>query len=207
MLKMLRLALNNLLSFVNLIKMFSVKPRLILYPKLLPTLFVVAFLAGFSMPLDPHGSIGAYAQLLGGNSHIQLTFVMVPAKKADGRVENRAITSVYTVRKAEDVQEFCQRALRVRETLIAYLNKFPVRINRDRTLQLEGIGAKIVPHINRTLGRVMVTEVVLIDGTKRITSGTASRLPFAHSQGCGRVLEEYEKRMGDLLDNKKSEEE
>lgn len=139
------------------------------------------------------------AQLPGEDSHIQLTFVMVPAQKSNGTTESRAVTSIYTVKYAEDVPTFCQQAVRVRETLIAYLNKYPLQIGPDRQLVLEGVGPKIVPYINRTLGKVMVTETILLEGGKRLAKGAMSRLPFAHSQGCGRVLEEYEQRMNELL--------
>ncbi|MDH3335955.1 MAG: hypothetical protein OEL50_04855 [Rhodospirillaceae bacterium] len=144
----------------------------------------------------------ASAQLPGENSHIQLQFVMVPAKKPNGSTESRAVTSIYTVKYAEDVPTFCQKAVHVRETLIAYLNKYPLQVGANRQLVLDGVGAKIVPHINRTLGKVMVTEAVLLEGGKRIAKGAMSRLPFAHFQGCGRVLEEYEKRMNELLNKK-----
>jgi len=144
----------------------------------------------------------ANAQLPGEDSHIQLQFVMVPVKTANGMMESRAVTSIYTVKYAEDVPTFCQKAVHIRETLLAYLHKYPLKIGPNYQLELDGVGAKIVPHINHTLGKVMVTEAILLEGGKRIAKGSMSRLPFAHSQGCGRVLEEYEQRMNELLNNK-----
>ncbi|MCK4939986.1 MAG: hypothetical protein KAR80_06780 [Rhodospirillaceae bacterium] len=162
-----------------------------------PTLaFALAFVGVFSVLFTP---LDAGAQLPGEDSHIQLQFVMVPAKNSRGLTESRAITSIYTVKYAEDVPTFCQKAPRVRETLIAFFNKYPLTIGPDRRLQLEGVGAKLVPHINRSMGKVMVTEAILLEGSKRLAKGAMSRLPFATTQGCGRVLEEYEQRMKELL--------
>ncbi len=155
-----------------------------------------AFIVGSSAFFTP---LGASAQLPGEDSHIQLKFVMLPAKNSRGLIESRAVTSIYTVKYAKDVPTFCQKAVRARETLIAFFNKYPLTIGRDRHLELEGAGKKLVPHINRSMGKVMVTEVILLEGSKRLARGAMSRLPFAHSQGCGRVLEEYEKRMKELL--------
>ncbi|MCK5165850.1 MAG: hypothetical protein KAQ66_00980 [Rhodospirillaceae bacterium] len=162
-------------------------------------IFSFAFVGGASVSLLPHV---ANAQLPGENSHIQLQFVMLPAKNPRGLTESRAVTSIYTVKYAEDVPTFCQKAPRVRETLIAYFNKYPLSIGSNRRLQLDGVGMKVVPYINRTMGKVMVTEVILLEGSKRLARGAMSRLPFAHSQGCGRVLEEYEQRMNELLNAK-----
>ncbi|MDH5489533.1 MAG: hypothetical protein OEX17_06330 [Rhodospirillaceae bacterium] len=159
-------------------------------------IFVISLIVGMYFP----GA--ANAQLPGENSHIQLQFVMVPAKRPNGMTESRAVTTVYTVKYAEDVPTFCQKAVHVRETLIAFLNKYPLQIGPNRQLVFDGVGPKLVPHINRTLGKVMVTEAVLLEGGKRIAKGAMSRLPFAHTQGCGRVLEEYEQRMNELLNNK-----
>ena len=159
-------------------------------------LFIIFLTAGAVMPGVSN------AQLPGENSHIQLQFVMVPAKKSNGMIESRAVTSVYTVKYAEDVPTFCQKSVHVRETLIAFLNKYPLQIGPDRQLILDDVGPKLVPYINQTLGKVMVTEAILIEGGKRIAKGAMSRLPFAHLQGCGRVLEEYEQRMKELLNNK-----
>ncbi len=162
-------------------------------------IFSFAFVGASSVFLAPNI---ASAQLPGEDSHIQLQFVMLPAKNPRGLIESRAVTSIYTVKYAEDVPTFCQKAPHVRETLIAYFNKYPLTIGSNRRLQLDGVGMNVVPYINRSMGKIMVTEAILLEGSKRIAKGAMSRLPFAHSQGCGRVLDEYEQRMNDLLNSK-----
>ncbi len=155
------------------------------------------------------GAIGfakqAAAQLPGNNSHIEVSFVMVLAKNAKGEVETRPITSVYTVRLAEDVQRFCQRAPKIREILLAYLTKYPPEIGHNNRLKLEGLGQKVVPYVNRMFGVVVVTDAVLLEGGRKLTKGTATGLPFAQIQGCGRVQEEYEQRMNQLLKKREAE--
>lgn len=148
----------------------------------------------------------AAAQLPGNNERIHVSFIMVLGKKADGMVESRPVSSFYTVRLAEDVRMFCQNAHKIRETLLAYMTKFPPLIGKNKRLQLDGIGAKVVPYINRTLGRVVVTEAVLIEGGAKLTKGAAAGLPFTKFQGCGRTMEEYEVLMNELLNKRQQEE-
>lgn len=167
------------------------------YRKAIPVFVALAVLAVSGL-ISP-----ASAQLPGEDSSIQLSFIMAPVEMPNGGKEMRAISSIWIVKNAEDVPTFCQKAPKVRETLLAFLYKYPPRLGKDRRIEVEGIGPRVVPHINRALGKVMVTDGELIEGAKRLAKGAMSRLPFAHSQGCGRVLEEYEERMNKLLGNTK----
>jgi hypothetical protein len=59
--------------------------------------------------------------------------------------------------------------------------------------------------VNSALGSNLVSEVYLVEGGgDHMAKGTAARLPFASIQGCSRVLEEYEKRMKQVLDGEKA---
>ena len=166
--------------------------------KLIATVFVALFV--FGMPNSQ-----AQASFLGGNSHVQLKVIMAPVlKKAGGYTTSiRPLTPVMTVPKADDVAFVCQRAPRAAEAILYYFQKNPAPVLANRrvdTKKLDKDFAKIAAFVNRALGRVVVSEVFVVEGAgKKMSSGTSSRLPFASIQGCSRVLDEYNQRMKDVL--------
>ncbi|TCS63166.1 hypothetical protein [Varunaivibrio sulfuroxidans] len=141
----------------------------------------------------------AMAQLPGENNHIQMKFIMAPVKDYKGRSRGpMPVTPVMTVPRADDAAIVCQSAPRINDAIIGVFFSHPLILQRDGHLQLDGAGPKLVGPINRALGKAMVSEVFLIQGGKKLGKGVMASLPFATTQGCGRVLDEYEARMKKL---------
>lgn len=167
-------------------------------------LIVFATVLTFAMP-----NAQAWASYLGGNSHVQLKAIMAPVLKKAGSymTEIRPMTPVMTVPKAEDVAFVCQRAPRAAEAILYYFQKNPAPVLSNRrvdTKKLDKDFAKIAAYVNRALGRVVVSEVYVVEGGgKKMSTGTSSRLPFASIQGCSRVLDEYNQRMKEALGDSK----
>lgn len=151
----------------------------------------------------------ARAQFLGGNSHVQLRHIMgnVQSKPGSYLTTVRPMTPVMTVPKADDVSFVCQRAPRAAEAILAYFQRNPAPILRNRHIDIDAVNAnhaKIAAYVNRALGGKIVSEVFMVEGGgDKMATGASSRLPFAQIQGCSRVLEEYEQRMRILLDGDK----
>lgn len=141
----------------------------------------------------------APAQLPGENNHIQMKFIMAPVKDYKGRSRGpMPVTPVMTVPRADDAAIVCQSAPRINDAIIGVFFSHPLILQRDGHLQLDDAGPKLVGPINRALGKAMVSEVYLIQGGKKLGKGVMASLPFATTQGCGRVLDEYEARMKKL---------
>jgi len=157
------------------------------------------------------GLVGtATAQRLGDNSHIQLKhiFAAVQSKPGSFITRLRPLTPILTVPKAGDVALVCQRAPRAAEAILAYFSKNPAPLNRRRQVDTEALkkqSAKIAAYVNRAYGKNLVSEVFVVEGGKSLGRGVMSRLPFAQTQGCGRVLEEYDQRIQELLGGGKKE--
>jgi len=146
----------------------------------------------------------AQAEYMGGNSHIQLKHVMVSVQTKPGSftTQIRPLTPILTVPNAEDTATVCQLAPRAAEAVLYYFSKYPAPVDKRRKIDIEALkkqATKIAAYVNRALGKNMVSEVFVIEGGKSMGSGVMSRLPFAQTQGCGRVMEEYEQRMQQLL--------
>jgi len=153
-------------------------------------------------------ALPAQAVNLGDNSHIQLRHVMasVQSKPGSYMTQIRPLTPILTVPKAEDVADVCQRAPRVAEAVLHYFSRNPAPVDKRRRVDIDALKSqakKIAVYVNKALGKNMVSEVYVIEGGKSMSRGVMSRLPFAQTQGCGRVLEEYEKRMQELLGGEK----
>jgi len=146
----------------------------------------------------------ALAQLPGDNSHIQLKHILAPVQSKPGSFTSklRPLTPILTVPKAEDVAFVCQRAPRAAEAILYYFSKYPAPVDKKRKVDIDALkkqAPKIAAFVNRAFGKNIISEVYVIEGGKSMGSGVMARLPFAQTQGCGRVMEEYEKRMQQLL--------
>lgn len=146
----------------------------------------------------------AKAVSLGDNSHIQLKHVMASVQSKPGGFTSqiRPLTPILTVPKAEDVAFVCQRAPRASEAILYYFSKNPAPVDKKRKLDMKALKKQaktIAAYVNEALGKAVISEVHMIEGGKSMGSGVMGRLPFAQTQGCGRVMEEYQQRMDQLL--------
>lgn len=146
----------------------------------------------------------AQAALLGDNSHIQLKHIMASVQSKPGALTTqiRPLTPILTVPDGDNVAFVCQRAPRASEAILYYFTKYPAPLDRTGHVDVDALKVhkgKIAAFVNHALGKDVVSEVYVIEGGKSMGSGVMARLPFAQTQGCGRVLEEYEQRMKELL--------
>ena len=146
----------------------------------------------------------AHAQLPGDNSHLQLKHIMAPVQTKPGSftTQIRPLTPILTVPKADDVAFVCQRAPRAAEAVLYYFTKNPAPVDKRRRVDIDALkdqAPKIAAYVNRAFGKNVVSEVYVVEGGKSMGRGVMARLPFAQTHGCGRVMEEYEKRMKELL--------
>ena len=152
----------------------------------------------------------AKASLLGDDSHIQLKHIMAQVQGKKGAITNpiRPLTPILTVPNGDHVAFVCQRAPRASEAILYYFSKYPAPLDSKRRVDVEALKAqkdKIAGFVNKALGRPVVSEVYVVEGGKAMGRGVMSRLPFAQTHGCGRVLEEYEQRMQKLLGGEKKD--
>jgi len=151
------------------------------------------------------GTTAMASGYLGGNSHVQLKFIMVPVLTKPGSYMTsiRPMTPVMTVPKADDVAFLCQRAPRAAEAILYYFQKNPAAVLPNRHVDIVALNkahTKIAAYVNRALGRGVVSEVYVVEGAgPNMATGVAARMPFASIQGCSRVLTEYKKRMDAIL--------
>lgn len=153
-------------------------------------------------------SAPAQATILGDDSHIQLKHIMASVQSKPGgyTTKIRPLTPIMTVPKAGDVSFVCQRAPRAAEAILYYFSKYPAPVDKKRKVDMKAMKkqiGKIASYVNKALGKKVVSEVYVIEGGKSMGRGVMARLPFAQTQGCGRVMDEYEQRMNDLLGGKK----
>ena len=139
----------------------------------------------------------AGAVSLGGDSHIQMTFIHAPIVNQRGRqLTAQPVTPVLTVPKANDAAIICKAAPRIKDAiLMALFSKPLVFDSKTKKFKMEGVSAYVTKQVNQNLGRVMVSEVHFTPGAKSMAKGAMGRLPFATMAGCGRVLEEFEARV------------
>jgi len=143
----------------------------------------------------------AAGEVLGGNSHVQLSPIMAPIEPKPGSImpRTRPLTPILLVPKAGDVAKVCQRAPKVKEAILQYFQAKPASLLRNQHVDLKALekdSALISRYINNKLWAGAVTEVSILENAKSMATGVAKRFGFASN--CSRVLAEFEKRVEEL---------
>lgn len=139
-----------------------------------------------------------------GPKTLQLKHILAPALTRPGGYTTalRPMTPILVVPQDFHAPLVCQRAPRITEALLNYFLKKPAPITEKYQLDdkaLEEQKAAMAAHVNRAIGTNAVSAVYVLEGGKSMSKGVAARLPFAHATSCGPVLEEYEKRVMEIL--------
>lgn len=118
-----------------------------------------------------------------GPKHIQLSSIMAPVRSG-GSLASVPITVVLKTTDAEAVPVICGLTPRVNDAVLAELYRRPITMKPDREMDLDEAGLRLKDPVNRALGAVLVEQAFIVPGTKKMGSGSLSRLPFASVFGC-----------------------
>lgn len=120
-----------------------------------------------------------------GPKHLQMSSIMAPVESADRRVRTSVpITIVIKVNNNEAVPQVCRLTARVNDAVIAEFYRKPIIYGADREMDTVEAGRRLKDPINRSLGADLVAEAFVVQGTKKMGSGSIGRLPFASVFGC-----------------------
>lgn len=155
---------------------------------------VFAILAGLGLAAPAF----AAGEILGGNSHVQLSPLMAPIAPKPGSFmpRTRPLTPILLVPGAGDVAKVCQRAPQVKEAILQYFQAKPAPLLRNDRIDLNALekdSALIARYVNKRLWPGAVSEVAMVVNAKAMATGVAKRFGFASN--CSRVLEEFDKRV------------
>jgi hypothetical protein len=118
-----------------------------------------------------------------GPKHIQLSSVMAPVQ-AGRSTASVPITVVLKTVDEQAVSVLCGLTPRINDAVLAELYRKPIAMKADREMDLEEAGRRLKDPINRAVGKVLVDQSFIVSGTKKMGSGSLSRLPFASVFGC-----------------------
>ena len=118
-----------------------------------------------------------------GPKHLQLSSIMAPVRSG-GSLASVPITVVLKTTDADAVPAICGLTPRVNDAVLAELYRRPIQMNPNREMDLDEAGHRLKDPVNRALGAVLVDQAFIVPGTKKMGSGSLSRLPFASVFGC-----------------------
>ena len=136
----------------------------------------------------------------GGAKALQLKFFLAPVQSKPGAFTTtlRIVTPILMIPDPDNAPLVCNRMPRVIEGLLSYFLQHPAPVNRRLHLDTDALDAQkkiMAAHVNRAIGKNVVSAVYILEGGRAMSSGTAARFPGATSNACGAIMEEYEKKI------------
>lgn len=138
-----------------------------------------------------------------GESHVQMRSMLAPVKRsANSRsTSNIPVTPVLTVISKDKVGYVCTLGPRISDALlrawyekpmvISYIfdpDKTKEKIYRiSKTTEQQAEDERLISIINQALGDELITDILVIKGTRQMGGGAMSKLPFASLLGCAEL--------------------
>ena len=113
---------------------------------------------------------------------IQLLAFMAPTRNTDtGKKDKAPITITLEVPEQDHVSIICRLEPRLRDALLETLFTYPIPMDAQRNLDVEGVRPHLLAATNRALRRDIVTGVLIEMGVKHVKKGDSKT---AGSIGC-----------------------
>jgi len=138
-----------------------------------------------------------------GESHVQMRSMLAPvARSAKSRsTVSIPVTPVLTVATKDKVGYVCTLGPRISDALLrawyakpmtlAYIydpDKTKEKVYRiSKTTAQKAEDARLIATINKALGDALITDILIIKGTRQMGGGAISKLPFASVLGCAEL--------------------
>lgn len=138
-----------------------------------------------------------------GESHVQMRSMLVPVLRRKGSIStvNIPVTPVLTVVSKDKVGHVCSLGPRITDALLRAWHAKPLtldlmfdpdkteekiyRISKSPAQKVED--ERLLGTINEALGDVLVSEILVVKGIRKVGGGAISKLPFASVLGCAEL--------------------
>ncbi len=139
----------------------------------------------------------------GGESHVQMRAILAPVRRSAKSLSTVKIpvTPVLTVVAKDKVGFVCTLGPRITDALLRAWYEQPLtleylftpgasterayRISKTESQQAED--ARLLAEINKVLNEELVSEILVLKGTRQMGGGAMSKLPFASVLGCAEL--------------------
>ena len=151
-----------------------------------PLVFAFLFLSS-AVAAAEHGAKPDSAPAAGSEGfYVQLRPVMAPVYSTrDGKqIGSAPITAVFEVEDNDRVNEVCEYAPRIIDSMMQVFYEKPVTMDSRRQFDFAGLADLIREGANRSLERETVLGVQLFNGARPINAGVLDKLPFTSARGC-----------------------
>ena len=138
-----------------------------------------------------------------GESHVQMRSMLAPVRRSKNTRSTVSIpvTPVLTVVAKDMVGHVCKLGPRISDALLKAWYREPMtldyifdpdkltekiyRISKTEAQQAED--SRLIAAINTALGEALVSDILVIKGTRQMGGGAISKLPFASLLGCAEL--------------------
>lgn len=116
---------------------------------------------------------------------VQLQPFIAPIEKANRNdPDSTPITLTFEVPNENDVARVCRMTPRIRDAVNEELFTEPLKIGRDRKLELAGLKQRLLKATNRALGKKLVSGMIIEAGATQMQTGGAK---FAGAIACAQI--------------------
>jgi len=138
-----------------------------------------------------------------GESHVQIRSMLAPVRRSakSSSTANIPVTPVLTVATKDKVGYVCTLGPRISDALLRSWYAQPMTLDyiydpdktKERVYRISKTTAqkaedeRLVAAINKSLGEALITDILIIKGTRQMGGGAISKLPFASVLGCAEL--------------------
>jgi len=138
-----------------------------------------------------------------GESHVQMRSMLAPVRRnAKSRTTAKIpVTPVLTVATKDKVGYVCTLGPRISDALLRAWYAAPMTLDYiydpdktkekvyriSKTTAQKAEDARLIATINKALGDALITDILIIKGTRQMGGGAISKLPFASVLGCAEL--------------------
>ena len=127
-------------------------------------------------------------------THIQMVPMMIPAGNTAA-----PMTFILEAKKKKQVEAICERMPRIRDAVLSVLSRNPIAV-RKRRIILNGVAERILPSMNRAVGKPYIRKVYIYRGAIRLGERKIKSRRNAVIDGCVNILRsELERRQAEKV--------
>ena len=115
------------------------------------------------------------------NPHVVFSSFFAPGNNSKSERVNIPVTLVFEVTKGTDTKRFCLMSPRILDAVMRDLHKKPIKMRKNRAINLPGLGVRLTSVTNGALKKEAVLTTHAFD---RVLTGKSGKTISAHWKKC-----------------------
>jgi hypothetical protein len=146
--------------------------------RIVGAIITIVSVVSFCLPATAEGKTGDQKR---ENPHIVFSSFFAPGNSSQSKRVNVPVTLVFEVTKGTDTKRFCQNSPRILDAVMRDLYKKPIKIRKNRAINLPVLGARLTSVANGAIKKDTVVTTQVFD---KVFTGKSGKTISAYWKKC-----------------------